>query len=419
MRSRTIRYVLVFAVLSLVGISIAQIYWVRKAFDQEQDHFHREVNIALNQVASDFYAYTGVRAPLANPIRQLTGNYYVVMINSPIDANLLDNLLKASFSSRDLRSDFEYGIYNCDTECMVFDEYVTSGSGPVLERMNKLPVWDEANYYFGVYFPDKDEYMLNRMGIWMFTTIVLVMVILFFGYTLFVIFKQKRLSEIQKDFINNMTHEFKTPISTIQVASKVLQQPNIINEPERLLNYATIIHKENTRLKSQVERVLQLASLENDAINLNRETVSIHQIIKEAVNHLGSSLDKETFQLNLQAVNDKVSGDQMHLTNVIHNLVDNAIKYSPGPAIIIGTKNLDKTLIISIEDNGIGMSKEQMKHVFDKFYRVSTGNRHDVKGFGIGLSYVKLIIMEHGGQIKLSSLVGEGSVFTLILQNEI
>lgn len=240
MRSQNIRFVLVLATLSLAGICAAQIYWVRAAFNQEQDHFHREVNAALNQVANEFYAYNKVIHPETNPIRQLAGNYYVVMVNSPIDANLLDNLLKKTFAKRDLNTDFEYGIYDCDTKCMVFDEYVKSGTVPMLERMNRLPVWDKSNYYFGVYFPNKELYLLSRMEIWIFTTLVMLVVILFFGYTLFVILKQKRLSEIQKDFISNMTHEFKTPISTIEVASKVLQQPEILREPERLLNYATI-----------------------------------------------------------------------------------------------------------------------------------------------------------------------------------
>jgi len=418
MRSQTIRFVLVLAVLSLVGISVAQVYWVRKAFNQEQDHFHREVSIALNQVAHEFYTLSRVSPPSINPIRQLDGNYYVVMVNSPIDANLLDNLLKKSFSARDINTDFEYGIYNCDTECMVFDEYVSSGVGPVLDQMNNLPIWNESNYYFGVYFPNKEGYMLNRMGIWTFTTLVMLLVILFFGYAIFVILKQKRLSEIQKDFINNMTHEFKTPIATIEVASDVLQQPNIINEPERLLNYATIINKENKRLQNQVERVLQMASLENDAIKLNKLEVSIHDIIVEAVKPLVSSLPAEAISLDLQASADKVLGDKLHLANVIHNLLDNAIKYSPAPNIIIRSKNLSNKIQFSIVDNGIGIAKEQIKYVFDKFYRVSTGNRHDVKGFGIGLSYVKLIIVEHGGKIDLESTIGKGSTFIITLDNE-
>jgi len=418
MSSRSIRYVLIFAVLSLVGISVAQVYWVRSAFNQEQEHFHREVNTALNQVASEFYALSKVSPPTTNPIRQLTGNYYVVMVNSPIDANILDNLLKTAFSRRDINTDFEYGIYDCDTECMVFDKYVANGSQPVMERINKLPVWDEANYYFGVYFPDKDRYLLNQMGIWTFTTMVMLLVILFFGYALFVILKQKRLSEIQKDFINNMTHEFKTPISTIALAAKVLQQADIINEPERLLNYATIINKENNRLRNQVERVLQLASLENEALQLNKSSVSMHQIVKEASQQFSANTEIN-FILHLDAANDHVAGDKLHLSNVIYNLLDNGIKYSPEKIqISISSKNTGNKIELKISDQGVGMTTGEIQHVFEKFYRVATGNRHDVKGFGIGLSYVKLIIKEHGGEIDVESTPGEGSTFTITLINE-
>ena len=402
MRSQNIRFVLVLATLSLAGICAAQIYWVRAAFNQEQDHFHREVNAALNQVANEFYAYNKVIHPETNPIRQLAGNYYVVMVNSPIDANLLDNLLKKTFAKRDLNTDFEYGIYDCDTKCMVFDEYVKSGTVPMLERMNRLPVWDKSNYYFGVYFPNKELYLLNRMEIWIFTTLVMLVVILFFGYTLFVILKQKRLSEIQKDFISNMTHEFKTPISTIEVDYKVIQQPEILREPERLLNYATIINKENKRLQVHVERVLQLASLENDTLQLEKSIVNVHKLIKESVGQFNTTLNTSNLTLDLLASNDSVNADKLHLTNVIYNLLDNAIKYSPdGPEIMIHSKNEKNHIVVSIIDKGIGMTLEEVKHVFDKFYRVTTGIRHDVKGFGIGLSYVKLIIREMGGSINV------------------
>ena len=419
MRSKNIRFVLVLATLSLIGITAAQIYWVRAAFNQEQAHFHRQANAALNQVAGEFYNYNNISPPVINPIRQLAGNYYVVMVNSPIDANLLENLLKKAFAGRSIITDFEYGIYDCDTECMVFDEYVKSEAIPVLNTLNRLPVWEETNYYFGVYFPNKSSYLLNRMEIWMFTTIVLLVVILFFGYSMFVILKQKRLSEIQKDFISNMTHEFKTPISTIAVASEVLQQPEILDEPERLLNYATIISKENKRLKGQVERVLHLASMENESLQLTKSIISIHRVIKEVVNQFSVLRNTAKIQVDLQAENDTILADDHHMTNVIYNLLDNAIKYSPDKVeVTLSTKNEKNELVITIHDKGVGLTTEEVKHIFNKFYRVSTGNRHDVKGFGIGLSYVKLIVKELAGSIKVESEPGEGSRFILRFTNE-
>lgn len=198
----------------------------------------------------------------------------------------------------------------------------------------------------------------------------------------------------------------------------MLQQADIIKEPERLLNYATIIDKENNRLRNQVERVLQLASLENDALQLNKSSVSMHRIINEATQQFSAHPDIR-FKLRLDATNDKVLGDTLHLSNVIYNLLDNAIKYSPEKTeISVSTTNSENKIAVQISDQGVGMSSEEIKHVFDKFYRVATGNRHDVKGFGIGLSYVKLIIEEHSGEIKVKSAPGKGSVFTITLINE-
>ncbi len=418
MRSKNIRLLIILAALSLIGISAAQVYWVRAAFNQEQEHFHREVNAALNQVAQEFYDFNNISSPNTNPIRQVTGNYYVVMVNSPIDTNLLKELLKKAFAKRTITTAFEYGIYNCDTECMVFDELVNASTTPTFEQMNNLPRWEEANYYFGVYFPSKNAYLLNRMEIWMFTTIVLLVVFLFFGYALFVILKQKRLSEIQKDFISNMTHEFKTPISTIAVASEVLQQPSIVDEPERLLNYATIINKENKRLKGQVERVLQLASLENDALELDRTKVSVHKIILEVVSQFSISHTQGKIGFLANAQNDAIMADKHHFMNMVYNLIDNAIKYSNTPfQIMVTTTNEDGDIHVSIKDKGIGISESDCKLIFDKFYRVGTGNLHNAKGFGIGLSYVKLMAKEFGGSIGVESSLGKRSNFIMKFKN--
>ncbi|MCF6360642.1 MAG: HAMP domain-containing histidine kinase [Cyclobacteriaceae bacterium] len=410
--------VLILATLSLIGISIAQIYWVRAAFNQEQDHFHRQVNAALNQVAGEFYSINRINVPNTNPIRQVLGNYYIVMVNSPIDTNILKELLTKAFAKRGITTDFEYGIYNCDTECMVFDEYVSSDALPVIESLNQLPAWSEANYYFGVYFPSKSGYLINRMKIWMFTTVVLLVVILFFGYAMFIILKQKRLSEIQKDFISNMTHEFKTPISTIAVASEVLQQPNIVDEPERLLNYATIISKENKRLKGQVERVLELASLENDALELNYTNISVHSILTEAVDQFSVSEAQGKIEFLANAKKDVIWADKHHFMNMVYNLIDNAIKYSNTPyRVKITTTYENGSTCISVKDKGIGISLGDQKLIFDKFYRVGTGNLHNAKGFGIGLSYVKLMTKEFGGSIRVVSSIGKGSDFIMNFKN--
>jgi two-component system phosphate regulon sensor histidine kinase PhoR len=256
------------------------------------------------------------------------------------------------------------------------------------------------------------------MGIWTFSTVVLLVVIIFFSYTLFIILKQKRLSEIQKDFINNMTHEFKTPISTIAVSTQVLKDPGIIHQPERLLNYTTIIEKENNRLKQQVERVLQMARLDKEDIGLKKEVIDVHSIVQDAVKNTSHALEDKNGEvlLGLKAEHHLIEADKLHLTNVFHNLLDNAIKYShESPRIEITSAANGGQLHIHVRDNGIGISAENQKRVFQKFFRVPTGNVHDVKGFGLGLSYVKTIIEAHKGNIRLDSELGKGCLFTITL----
>ena len=256
------------------------------------------------------------------------------------------------------------------------------------------------------------------MGIWGFSSAVMLIVIFFFVYTLFVILKQRRLSEVQKDFINNMAHEFKTPISTIAISTEVLKDLSIIQTPERLLNYVTIIQNENQRLKQQVERVLQMARLDNEDIGLKREDCDLHELIREINTNSAIGLNARGGKVNLSlmATESRTNVDGLHFTNVISNLLDNAIKYNQAtPEITIATQNVDRKILISISDNGIGISPDDQSKIFHKFYRVHTGNVHDVKGFGLGLHYVKLIVEKHGGKISVKSTPGKGSIFTIAI----
>ena len=419
MKSATIRLIVVLATLSIVGITITQGYWVKRAFDLKEDEFERQVNTALLNVAQQIFSFSGTPSPANNPVKQLSTNYFVVMVNSEIDASLLEFLLRTEFERRSIKTDFEYGIYDCANEKMVYGNYVALREAVEKNNAEKnLPKWTNQGYYFGVQFPNREGQILNQMGIWIFSSLVLVLVIVFFAYTLFVILKQKRLSEVQKDFINNMTHEFKTPIATIAVSTEVLKNPTIIQHPERLLNYATIIESENHRLKQHVERVLQMAKMDKDHIELKRENVNLHNVIEEVVQGMHVPLQEKGGEviLNLQAEQPMIHVDKLHITNVIYNLLDNAIKYCNGnPRIIIITKQNKKTLMFEIKDNGIGIHDADQRKIFQKFYRVPTGNVHNVKGFGLGLNYVKQIVESHKGKVGLTSQAGGGSLFSIYL----
>ena len=417
MKSSTIRFIVILGALCIIGITITQIYWVRRAFDLKEAEFERTVNTALYNVAQQIFEINKTPSPAINPVKQLSTNYFIVMVNNEIDPSLLELLLRTEFEKRNIRADFEYGVYDCSSERMVYGDYVPLQTAKEKRITNKkFPQWANQGYHFGVQFPNRIAHITNQMGIWSFSSVVLLLVIVFFAYTLFVILKQKRLSEIQKDFINNMTHEFKTPIATIAVSTEVLKDPEIVHQPERLFNYMTIIEKENTRLKQQVERVLQMARLDKEDIGLKKENLSIHNIIQESLRHTSVSLQekKGSVGLELSAEEAEIEGDKLHLTNVFNNLFDNAIKYcKTNPSLVVRTINENGGIAVEVEDNGIGIALENQKRVFQKFYRVPTGNLHDVKGFGLGLSYVKTVVDAHRGKISLRSELGKGSIFRI------
>ncbi len=423
MNRNTIRLIVVLATLSIIGIVTTQIFWLNKAFDINEQQFTRSVTIALRSVAKRLLVYNNQTLPNENPVAQLTDNYFVVRINDVIDANLLELFLKEEFAKRYVKADFEYSIYDCLSEKMVYGNYVSYDSTQItFTKEVNLPTWDKAAYYFGVHFPARTNNIVAEMQIWSFTSIVLLVVIMFFGYALFIILKQRRLSEVQKDFINNMTHEFKTPIATISIAAEVLKNPKISEHPDRLKKYATIILEETNRLKTQVESVLQIAVLSNREIKLKREDVDMHLIVEKAINSIKPALDLQKGNIIYydEATNGIVSGDVLHLTNIVYNLLDNAIKYCEKiPKIEIKIYNENQNIVISIKDNGIGIAKKNQRQIFDKFYRVPTGNIHNVKGFGLGLNYVSLMIKAHKGRIHVISEVGEGSVFLVSLPSKI
>jgi two-component system phosphate regulon sensor histidine kinase PhoR len=238
-----------------------------------------------------------------------------------------------------------------------------------------------------------------------------------FFLTIRALLRQKKLSEIKSDFINNMTHEFKTPLATISLAVDALKNEKVVASPEKSAYFIDIIKEENKRMNKQVETILQAALLDRKEIQLNLKMLSVHQIINNAVKNISLPLQEKNGKINLQldAASDMIMADELHITNIIGNLLDNAVKYAKpeGVSIQISTKNTNQKLIISIKDNGIGMSKETLSRIFEKFYRAHTGNIHNVKGFGLGLSYVKSVVEAHKGIIKPESSLGVGSNFII------
>lgn len=413
MKQNSIRLIVILGTLAIIGIVIIQIYWIKRAWDTNARQLNQRIYIALQSVAQNIFSYNRIEAPNDSPVNQLASNYYIVNTNSEIDAKTLEHFLITEFNHHNINLDFEYAIYDCSNDRMVYGNYLdASGQSKDLQESKILPRHEGLVYYFGVYFPDRENYLINQMWIWIIFSGILLVAMVFFCYALFVILKQKRLSELQKDFINNMTHEFKTPISSISISADVILDKESLNNHDRLQNYANLIKRENARLNDQVEKVLNIARLEKKGFTVTKEIVDIHEIVNTVAESIKSSSSNKLVELttSLAASQPQILADKLHLTNILFSLLDNAKKYShENVTIQINTEDGNKCIKLSISDNGIGISPEYKKKVFKKFFRVPTGNVHDVKGFGLGLYYVKNICSIHKWKISLESSKGKGT----------
>jgi len=278
-------------------------------------------------------------------------------------------------------------------------------------------------YYLNIYFPSQRHFILSSLGLILGATIILTFIIIFaFSTTIYIIIHQKRLSEIKNDFVSNMTHELKTPISTISLAAQMLMDKNLPPERKNYDYISKVVWEESRRLGFQVERVLQMAIFDKGKIKLKRKVVDIHVVAQKVTDNFVLQIGNQGGKINLSllATESSVMADEVHITNIFANLVENALKYSGNnsPEISISTANHPKGILISVQDNGIGISKENQKRIFEQFYRVPTGNVHNVKGFGLGLSYVKKLVEIHGGSISVESEVGTGSKFSIFLPRD-
>jgi two-component system phosphate regulon sensor histidine kinase PhoR len=346
-------------------------------------------------------------------------------LESRINFEEADSLLKVSLKDYGINLDYDFGIVDPLTKELTVEKVADSKSELLSSqlRASLFPndIIGEAGYLV-IRFPNQKLYLMGKIWITLASSLIFIVIILLcFGFAIRTIFIQKKLSDIKNDFINNMTHEFKTPISTVSLACEALRDEQISSAPGLQKRYLGIINDENKRLGLQVEKVLQMAVSERKDFELKLEEVNLHDIITKALSNISLQISKNggSIAKDLQAIHTSINADRMHLTNIIYNLLDNANKYSSSePKIIISTMDTSKGIVIKILDEGIGMSKDMTSKIFEKFYRIPTGNRHDVKGFGLGLAYVKTMVEAHGGEISVHSELHKGSEFTVYLPFE-
>jgi len=419
MSNRSIQWVIGFGVLAILAILAGQAYFFYKAFDLRERQTVQSFKISLQTVAENISNYNKSTLP-DDIIHQFSPDYYIVDINNHIDPWILEHYLRTELSRRHLNIDFEYAIYDCDDDRMVYGNYVSlDAKEEVKNKLEYWPKYQEGLYYFGVHFPGIRSYILGQMGIWYFFSAILVIVIVFFGYSMMIILQQKRLSEIQRDFINNMSHEIRTPLTSIGLATDVLEEEGPGGDPERFNRYSVILKEQIGLLQKKVDKILQQAETENKFFHLNKERLQLIDLIEGIAGEFKLAAGHKNGRLKIvsQAGNPVIIADRYHLSGILVNLIDNALKYNDKPPeVTISLAESKGKIILKVEDNGAGIEKKYLRKVFMPFFRVPSGNIHNVKGTGLGLSYVRKICDLHHWRIRIESEPGIGTAITIAIQ---
>lgn len=425
--------------LSLMGIIYIQVSWLKNLAQLREEQLKEKLSTIIQQVGDEMVVQ---RSDAFNNLGRMPGMkfrgdgfdmYKQFSVTNRFTLYEIREKLQKAFLRQNLKDTrFEFAVASDN----VFGHYELKSQQFMelaMDTVHNLKVWYPLVAASGTYLeslapdevfvivvPDVKNYVIQSLG-WMIAGSLLftLIIITAFFLTIRTLLRQKKLGDMKNDFINNMTHELKTPLATISLAVDALKSEKVLSNPEKLSYFTNMIKDENKRMNKHVESILQAAQMERQEVQLNLRDLHVHNIIKNVLNNLQLQIEEKQGKVDVQlnASNDLMEADEVHLTNLINNLVDNALKYSKDDSfrLNITTRNAGKFIRIIVEDHGIGMNKETLSRVFEKFYRAHTGNVHNVKGFGLGLSYVKTMVEAHGGKVKADSVVGKGSTFTVDL----
>lgn len=408
--------------LSVLGIIFIQMSWIRDAIKLRQNQRTLDIEYAISQIKEQAQKLYLTKSGNIGYMDEESRNYYLQDFTvQMLTTDEMNTIVSKAMKKYNIKENYEYCVTNIFNVPIMSSpgfktEYFTSSTAsPLTSDPNK----SSRPETFYLHIPDDKNYILNKMG-WIIGSSILFTVIIIsaFALTVRTMFNQKKLSEIKSDFINNMTHELKTPLATISLAIDALTNEKVIHDSDKIRYYSGMIKDENKRMNKQVEKILQAARIEKQDIKLNLQKLDAHDLINKVANNLSLQIQEKngTITLKLDADRHIIEADEVHFSNIIFNLLDNAIKYSKNNLHIeVSTSNVSSMLAIKIADNGIGMNRETQSRVFEKFYRAHTGNIHNVKGFGLGLSYVKATVEAHQGKVTVESTIGKGSTFTVLM----
>ena len=417
-RSKTLRLVILTSTVLITIIVAIQLVWLQKVYLYEEKQFNINVSKSIKSLYDDMQLVGDVKDNVQKVIENVSPDVYLLRIDCSPNLDQLWVNLKAELTDFDVYTDCRAAVYDPTKKKYTSEQYIDlPDSYFPSKNETELPVYERDYPYIALYFPHRGQYIINQMIFWISSSGLLLLVLIGFGFSIFYLYRQKFFNETQRDFVNNFTHEFKTPLAVIKIAADVLQQQNIIDKPDKLKNYAGIIHEQTAHLQSQVQRLLEIAYTDRSSLPLEKEKFDINLLIAGSINDLQPLIEQRyaVIKTNFTIKNLIINADKSYLRLCLINLIENAIKYSTTPVIEISTRVDATTLFIAVKDNGIGIAAEHQKKIFERFYRITDGELHISKGFGLGLNFVKKVIDTHHGKIEVLSELGSGSTFTIKL----
>jgi len=421
MKKKNLNSILILGAIAILGIIVLQLYWLAMIWKIKNHEFHERVNISLRRVAEKMAKNNDIDLPKKGLIKQLSSNAFLVNYNEVIEQDILEDYLVRELDFIYPNINFEYAVYDCHTNDLKFGNCYLEEHDVKEKSFKKLPDLDKYTYYFIVRFPDKRFFLLYNLKLFILLGLFAVIVVFAYLYAIKTLYRQRKLSELQKDFVDNMTHEFKTPLTSIKLASQVIGKSEEINSNPRLKKYSSIITQQSEKLTSHIERMLDLIRSDKK-FKLKKESLDLIVLIDDLLLTMEHNLNHQNVNISFNHPTEKIiiRADKYHLSNVIYNIIENAYKYnnSDQKIINIDIRKKGKNPVLTIEDNGIGISNDNINNIFKKFFRVQKGNIHDVKGFGLGLYYVKNIINLHHWNITVDSKENTGTTFTVHIKQD-
>lgn len=415
MKTKNLNSIIILGLIATIGILIAQLLWTKEAFNLEEKKFSQKTHIALLEVVKKLYQGTVSELPTENPIKKIANDYYIVNIDNDFEPNILEYYLKSEFAKSNITTDFEYAMYNCQSDEMVYGNYVSVNDKTPEKKTVYFPKHKNFVYYFAIRFPNETSYLFSSLRFWFILSFALIIILLVYVYSIYTIIQQKKYSDLQRDFINNMTHEFKTPLSSILLASNFLNKQDVIKNDEKLEKYTEIIINQSKKLNSHIEKILNIAKSDNSSLQMNKTIIDVLPVLNEVIENMKIKQPNLDVTITSESV-FKILADEFHFTNIIYNLIDNSIKYcNENPKIAI-TINEDKQhLYLYFSDNGIGIANKNLSFIFDKFYRIPSEKSNEVNGFGLGLYYVKKICTQHHWKINATNNNDKGITISIAI----